>query len=110
MEKVTLEWLAIKEKLRQQYNEAYREGEERAIRAQKIEAEGIQSWDDLLFYLETNKIAIEATNQQAVRENNILLYVETAAIRRFIENTLNLLRIDEMVNKSDKGDENQGYQ
>ncbi len=110
MDKNTLEWLAIKEKLAQRYDEAYKEGQERAIRAQKIEADGIQSWDDMIFYLETNKIALEATNQQAVRENNMLLYVETAAIKRFIENTLNLLRINETENTNDKEDENQGYQ
>jgi len=110
MDKTTLEWLEIKEKLAQRYDEAYKEGQGRAIRAQKIEAEGIQSWDDLIFYLETNKIALEATNQQAVRENNTLLYVETIAINRFIENTLNLLRIKEIEKKGYKEDENQGYQ
>jgi len=110
MDKKILEWLTIKEKLTQRYNEAYREGEERAIRAQKIEAEGIQSWDDLIFYLETNKIAIEATNQQAVRENNLLLYAETIAIKRFIENTLNLLRIEETETKESKEDDDKAYQ
>jgi len=109
MDKNTLEWLVIKEKLAQRYDEAYREGQERAIRTQKIEAEGIQSWDDLIFYLDTNRIAIEATNQQAVRENNTLLYVETIAIKRFIENTLNLLRIEKTETKERDKDENQGY-
>jgi len=110
MRKETLEWLEMKEKIAKRRMEYLKRTEETAIKIKRIETEGIKNLDDMVFYLEMNREALTKMNNEAVSENNQLLYIESTAILRFIDNTLSLIKPDKTECRAETAEEYYGYQ
>lgn len=110
MKKEVLEWLELKERIAMQETELLKKTEENAIRIQKIETEGIKDMEDIIFYLEMNREGLIKVNYEAVNNNNQLMYIETTAIIRFIDNTLSLIKPTTKRNNNRRIEEYYGYQ
>jgi len=110
MRKETLEWLEMKEKIAKKRMEYVKRTEANTMRMRKIEAEGIKNIDDLVFYLELNREGLVKVNNEAVGDNNQLLYIESNAIIRFIDNTLSLLKPEKDGCGAETAEEYYGYQ
>ncbi|UYL65055.1 MAG: hypothetical protein QIT46_gp03 [Methanophagales virus PBV305] len=92
MKKEVLEWLRLKEQIAHKRTELIKEAEKNAVRVQQIATEGIKNMEDIVFYLEINREELMKVNYEAVNNNNQLLYIESTAIIRFIDNTLSLIK------------------
>lgn len=110
MKKETLEWLELKERIAQRRAKLIKKSQENAMRIQKIESEGIRDMDDVVFYLEMNREGLVKVNNEAVGDNNQLLYIESSAIIRFIDNTLSLIKPVINRNNAETVEEYYGYQ
>jgi len=110
MRRETLEWLKIKEQIAKQRTEYLKESEKNIVRMKKIESEGLKNMDDIVFYLEMNREELVKVNNGAVINNNQLLYIESNAIIRFIDNTLSLLRPENNRCGAETAEEYYGYQ
>ena len=110
MKKETLEWLELKERIARRRAELIKKSQENAMRIQKIETEGIRDMDDVVFYLEMNREGLVKVNNEAVGDNNQLLYIESSAIIRFIDNTLSLIKPVTDKNNAKTVEEYYGYQ